>query len=433
MKSIMCVFGLILLWCPQAQSLTTRDDIIINEKGNPQELKGLNWFGFNNTQTLLDGLYAGDSNLTLDVSTVASRMRALGFNAIRLPFSFKDFALKTKDWTRQGCKIADAATFRSSVTPPGQTFPGKNLLSMPAPATINGTCNSYIPAQSTYERYLWVVHFLARNGFYVLVDNHFREDPTATENPDLWVQEWVRLVTDLSKNPVTRERLMWDILNEPDHHALRWEDTNGKPGLTKLYLRMMDATHAINPKALFFIEGTGQGGIQANWGDGFATDAQVIQRAGLSDPNPFFKALMSKPYRKQVVLSPHIYPTSVTTNPNDAVGAGLYKRLSDSFGYLMTKGYCHNGTCQRFPVAVGEVGSKFGEVDKPFLRDFVKYMNNTGDARDGKHNKIGNWFYWSWNPNSGDTGGLVENDWLTVEWEKINWCIELGLRPWYRR
>lgn len=37
---------------------------------------------------MVDGLYAGDSTLTVDFATVAYRIQLLGFNAIRLPFSF---------------------------------------------------------------------------------------------------------------------------------------------------------------------------------------------------------------------------------------------------------------------------------------------------------------------------------------------------------
>ena len=29
-----------------------------------------------------------------------------------------------------------------------------------------------------------------------------------------------------------------------------------------------------------------------------------------------------------------------------------------------------------------------------------------------------NFFYWSWNPNSGDTGGILKDDWLSVNTEK---------------
>lgn len=36
--------------------------------------------------------------------------------------------------------------------------------------------------------------FYAANGFYVLLDNHLLEDPTAAEDPAAWVQQWAQLV-----------------------------------------------------------------------------------------------------------------------------------------------------------------------------------------------------------------------------------------------
>lgn len=54
-------------------------------------LKGINWFGFE-VDGGVHGLWAGPSKLMRDFQTVAHRMRVLGINAIRLPFSFKQFA-----------------------------------------------------------------------------------------------------------------------------------------------------------------------------------------------------------------------------------------------------------------------------------------------------------------------------------------------------
>ena len=51
---------------------------------------------------------------------------------------------------------------------------------------------------------------------------------------------------------------------------------------------------------LFAVEGAAQGGIGANWGDGFATDPALIRATGISDPNPFFKQLMRKSYRRDI-------------------------------------------------------------------------------------------------------------------------------------
>lgn len=40
--------------------------------------------------------------------------------------------------------------------------------------------------------------------------------------------------------------------------------------------------------------------------------------------------------------------------------------------------------------------------------------------------------YWSWNVNSGDTGGIVNTDWLQILFYKVNWMISAtGMRPWY--
>jgi hypothetical protein len=41
------------------------------------------------------------------------------------------------------------------------------------------------------------------------------------------------------------------------------------------------------------------------------------------------------------------------------------------------------------------------------MNALIKYLNNVGDAKDGKHESIDGWIWWSWNANSGDTGGLV--------------------------
>ena len=38
------------------------------------------------------------------------------------------------------------------------------------------------------SRFLFMVNFLARNGFYVLIDNHLNSDTTAKDNVPLWLQ-----------------------------------------------------------------------------------------------------------------------------------------------------------------------------------------------------------------------------------------------------
>jgi hypothetical protein len=69
----------------------------------------------------------------------------------------------------------------------------------------------------------------------------------------------------------------------------------------------------ISESTLFFIQGSGQTWKGAmNWGDGFITDPTLISQTGMSDPNPFFQALLSKPYLNNVVIAPHYYPPSIS-------------------------------------------------------------------------------------------------------------------------
>ena len=92
--------------------------------------------------------------------------------------------------------------------------------------------------------------------------------------------------------------------------------------------------------------------------------------------------------------------------------------LDNTFGYLTKSGFCAaKDDCQRFPVAIGEFGSRMtGAADMAHLNDFASYLNNEGGGATGKHNRIGNWVYWSFNANSGDTGGLVDDSWDNLLW-----------------
>ncbi len=69
--------------------LSVSNGQLLGTDGQPVTLKGVNWFGFETSNTLMDGLWQGPTALTQDFGTVAYRIQLLGFNAIRLPFSFQ--------------------------------------------------------------------------------------------------------------------------------------------------------------------------------------------------------------------------------------------------------------------------------------------------------------------------------------------------------
>ena len=54
------------------------------------------------------------------------------------------------------------------------------------------------------------------------------------------------------------------------------------------------------------------------------------------------------------------------------------------------------------------------QADLQFLADMAKYMQGDVPATTYPHAPLVSLIWWDWNPNSGNTGGIVEDDWLTV-------------------
>ena len=137
-------------------------------------------------------------------------------------------------------------------------------------------------------------------------------------------------------------------------------------------------------------------------------------------------------YAVQVVISPHVYGPSISLTTNDDAGTALWTRLSQSFGYLNLAGYGGH----RFPIAIGEFGTTFAETaDQVLFADLARYLLNVqadGTPVDALHNPITSFFWFAWNANSGDTGGLVTSpNWDSIVWQKIEYLQGLGLAPWY--
>ena len=63
----------------------------------------------------------------------------------------------------------------------------------------------------------------------------------------------------------------------------------------------MEATNPINPNALFMIKGADQSTLTTNGGQGFITNQQILTESYSSNPNAFFRSLLSKSYSTQVL------------------------------------------------------------------------------------------------------------------------------------
>lgn len=390
-------------------------------------LKGLNWFGFNNQQTMVDGLWIGGKAAATDFSTIVLRMKLLGFNTIRLPFTFLNLELPTLS-KEMPCVVEPLSKIVRDVFGRNYTVPP---LYGPMPMPIDKVCNSYLPNGKTMDRFLWTIRQFVYNGFYVVLDYH----PMATENHpynvekfgNAWFDLWNRIVRLPEFSKDIKGRILIDLMNEPDSMNIGWTRYGNIPGTKDLYLTTMDRLSKIGDP-LFLIEGTGQTGYKLSWGNGFVVNSTLIKEYKLSDPRPFFNELLKKPYLNRVIISPHLYGPTISKDNDFYKGKGLWNRLNNSFGELYQRGYCHEGRCKKFAVVLGEFGSFFNDQrDIDYYNDmaiwFSKHMGG---------NK--NWIFWCYNENSGDTGGIVGKNWYDLEWGKLEWLRrKMDLKYMYAR
>lgn len=113
----------------------------------------VNYFGFENGMTMVDGLWANTRDaLVADFATVVWRMKLLGINAVRLPFSFLEFSKTPQSIVWPSCGAIDPNRVRSNVIPPGMNVPS-SAVPPPLPTAANisrtpGVCNQYVESFS---------------------------------------------------------------------------------------------------------------------------------------------------------------------------------------------------------------------------------------------------------------------------------------------
>ncbi|HZX88818.1 MAG TPA: Calx-beta domain-containing protein, partial [Reyranella sp.] len=166
-----------------------------------------------------------------------------------------------------------------------------------------------------------------------------------------------------------------------------------------------NAIGAVNPNWLIFVEGVATYQGQPYWWGG--------NLMGVRD-RPIDLTLDNK-----LVYSAHDYPNSVWAQPwfqGSDFPANLPAKFDQMWGYIYKEGIA--------PVYIGEFGTNLTDPkDAPWLEAITSYLagdldnNGTTDIPAGTTGA--SWTFWSWNPNSGDTGGILANDWRTVNQDKM--------------
>lgn len=110
-------------------------------------------------------------------------------------------------------------------------------------------------------------------------------------------------------------------------------------------------------------------------------------------------------WNQRVILSPHVYGPSVSHSPlfqNETFPANMPDEWTAKWGYLSLE--------QGKTVVIGEWGGWYQDLDKVWQDAFADYL---------VENCFTSTFTWDLNPDSEDTGGLLKDDWVTPEVEKL--------------
>ena len=118
----------------------------------------------------------------------------------------------------------------------------------------------------------------------------------------------------------------------------------------------------------------------------------------------------------------HKFPVSACTKTCSQTPPGLRSVISNNMSSLRItykQDDCQGSTALWEQVVLGEVGSFYEQYnDIQMLADMALYLRNQGAAADGRHNAIPHMFWWAWNENSGDTGGLVSSP----NWDSVSFA-----------
>lgn len=329
---------------------------ILNDNGQPIVLRGVNWFGFETTDNSVHGLWARNWKDML------TQIQSSGFNALRVPLC--------------------PAAFRGDGKP-----------------NFNATLNPDLVGLTSRQ---WLDVFLKevdRRGIYILLDHHRPDCQAISElwyTPTYSEAQWLTDLEYLAQHYSGLTNLIGiDIKNEP-HGAASWGTGNTATDWNLAAERAAARILAVNPRVLIFVEGIERNSNCSSSGGHFwGENLEPLACKPLNIP------------RDKLVLSPHVYGPDVY-NMN-------YFSASNFPANMPAIWDSHFGKyASTYPLVLGEFGGKYGHggdpKDKIWQDALVTYMKQRGMKSS---------FYWTWNPNSGDTGGILQDDWKTVWPDKL--------------
>lgn len=298
--------------------------------------------------------------------TMLDQVKVLGYNTLRLPYA--------------------NSLFDAGGTPNG----------------INFDMNPDLRGLSGLQIMDKIVAGAGARGLRVILDRHMPDSSgqtavwySAQYSETRWINDWQMLAARYRGNATV---IGADLHNEPRDPAC-WGCGDTSRDWRLAAERAGNAVLATNPDWLIFVEGVQSvGGNNYWWGGNLMAAGEYPVR--LNVPG-------------RLVYSAHDYPSTVSGQPwfNAPDYPHNLPAVWDKYwGYLAKNNIA--------PVYIGELGTKLEtESDRRWLTALTSYLGTGATAF--------HWTFWCLNANSGDTGGILNDDWTTVNTAKHNYLVPI--------
>lgn len=363
--------------------LHTMGNRIVDARGNTVWLTGANWFGFNAHERVFHGLWS--AKLETMLQTIAAR----GINILRIPISTELLS----EWMQ------------------GQP---------PEPVGLNYYANPELEGMNTLEIFDLTLKLCEKYGLKAMLDVHSAEANNSGHVFPMWYTESISTetfyrtwewVADRYKNNDTL--IAFDIENEPhgkvnERPRAKWDDSTDPDNWKYVCEQASKRILTKNPHILVLCEGI-----------------EVYPKEGVSwtdtDEKAYYgtwwggnlRGVADYPIdlggdQDQLVYSPHDYGPSVWPQAWFE-GNFTIQSLYEDVWYPNWFFIQENNIA---PLLIGEWGGFMDGGDNEkwmvLLRDFIQenHIHHT---------------FWCINPNSGDTGGLLNHDWAT--WDEAKYRL----------
>ncbi|MDR0946413.1 MAG: cellulase family glycosylhydrolase [Ruminococcus sp.] len=368
--------------------LFTDGSKIIDKNGKEVWMTGVNWFGYNTGTNTFDGISTADLNGTL--ASIADH----GFNLLRIPIS-AELLLQWKS---------------------GE-YPKANY---------NQATNSYLNGMTSLEIFDYIIDQCRANGIKIMMDIHSAKTDAMGHMYAVWYngniteQDFLDALAWCSERYKNDDTIIaYDLKNEPhgkpnENPRAIWNDSKDPDNWKYIAEKAAKAVLDKNPNVLIMVEGLEiyPKDISKN-GDYSSTNSADYHFSwwggnlrGVKD----FPVDLGK-FQNKLVYSPHDYGPTVYQQPWFQGNYTFDSLMEDCWGDNWF--YIHEQNIA--PLLIGEWG---GFMREPNLK-WMTYLRQLI-----KENKLHHTF-WCLNPNSGDTGGLLNHDWVTWDTEKYNFVKEV--------